>query len=166
MPQRTISAHPCYCPTRLQPAGRVAPYAPLTKTLLFHIPDRRLTRADIMDHPVGWPSPLESATVALTAVIASVGVDVGYGGVGRGGGVAKRGDMPQLARGMFATTVSLLRSSSTGPKLPRSSRAKISCQPERLWRARRAISRDPLRRSNTDKDAPGLSLSLARPVRY
>src|SRR5438876_12222434 len=79
---------------------------------------------------------------------------------------AKRGDTPQFARGMLATTVSLLRSSSTGPKLHRSSRAKISCQPERLWRARRAISRDPLRRSNTDKDAPGLSLSLARPVRY
>src|SRR5207245_1420949 len=75
---------------------------------------------------------------------------------------AKRGDMPQLARGMLATTVTLWRSSSTGPKLHRSSRAKISCQPERLWRARRAISRDLLRRSNTDKDAPGLSLSLAR----
>src|SRR5215510_11974339 len=45
---------------------------------------------------------------------------------------AKRSDIQQLAGGMLATTVTLRQSSSTGPKLPRSSRAKISCQRGRL----------------------------------
>src|ERR1700730_12328224 len=51
---------------------------------------------------------------------------------------------------------------STGPESRRSSHAKISCLQERSWRVRRVISRDRLRRNNTDKDGRDLSLFSIR----
>src|SRR4029077_8653245 len=51
---------------------------------------------------------------------------------------------------------------STAPRSLRSFRGEISCLPEQLWQARRAISRDHFRRNNTGTGALGLSLPSVR----
>src|SRR5215216_3466969 len=59
------------------------------------------------------------------------------------------------------TATNLMPSIVTGPKSHRSFHEEISCRLERLSRERRAVSHGRLRRNNTDKDAPGLSLFLS-----